>query len=257
MANYNAVDMDWLGGEIGECTDILRTKTGGSADIAFPEEFKSLLNGITPVIPGVSPTTITSNGTHSTGNYSQIKVEVPSSIPEGYIKPTGTKTITQLGSHDVTDFAEAFVDSSILNGYVAERYGLTQAERHTFNVSSESQGQNVANFVLVPKFVPKVISFNLTANLATNSTIASSSTHTRLVSSFWIDNTVLPMAGASNSLQKVGVYLYATNKVNVSRHNMGFEYNPNTNRIELVLSSSSSLAPVSAADGAYEIQYWG
>lgn len=76
MANYNAVDMDWLGGEIGECTDILREKINSSADIAFPEEFKSLLNGITPVINGVSPTTITNNGTHSTDNYSQIKVAV-------------------------------------------------------------------------------------------------------------------------------------------------------------------------------------
>ena len=52
MANYNAVDMDWLGGELGECTDILRKKINSSADIAFPEEFKSLLDGITPVSEG-------------------------------------------------------------------------------------------------------------------------------------------------------------------------------------------------------------
>ena len=91
--------------------NIIRTKTNKSSKekIAFPEEFKSLLNGITPVKNGVSPTTITNNGTHSTDNYPQIKVEVPSSIPDGYIKPTGTKNIDTNGEHIVTEFEKVNV----------------------------------------------------------------------------------------------------------------------------------------------------
>ena len=169
MANYNAVDMEWLGGELGECTDILRTKTGGSADIAFPEEFKSLLNGITPVINGVSPTTITNNGTYSTGNYSQIKVDVP--IPEGYIKPAGTKSITKNDTYDVTDFASAVVDVPIPDNYINLNdvtLHITKWTGATF-LDYASTGKAMNTVSIAVGFKPKIFLF-LYRNALNNST---------------------------------------------------------------------------------------
>lgn len=55
--------------------------------------------------------TITKNGTYTAPNgvgYSPVNVNVP--IPEGYVKPSGTKEITTNGTYDVTDKAEVVVD---------------------------------------------------------------------------------------------------------------------------------------------------
>ena len=51
--------------------------------------------------------TITANGTHDVNEYEKVSVNVP--IPEGYIKPSGTKSITENGSHDVTAYASVNV----------------------------------------------------------------------------------------------------------------------------------------------------
>lgn len=55
---------------------------------------------------------ITANGTYNAteavDGYAPITVNVP--IPDGYIQPEGTKTITENGTYDVTEFASAVVE---------------------------------------------------------------------------------------------------------------------------------------------------
>lgn len=56
--------------------------------------------------------TIAENGTYSPDNgytaISKVVVQVP--IPEGYIKPSGTKEITENGTHDVTEYSSVDVN---------------------------------------------------------------------------------------------------------------------------------------------------
>jgi hypothetical protein len=62
--------------------------------------------------PVVEPLEIAENGTYTAPDgvdgYSPVTVNVP--IPDGYIVPSGTKNITENGTHDVANFAEVNVD---------------------------------------------------------------------------------------------------------------------------------------------------
>ena len=59
------------------------------------------------VIPSGS-TSITTNGTHLVSGYAIAEVNVP--IPDGYIKPSGTKNITENGTHDVKAYESVVVE---------------------------------------------------------------------------------------------------------------------------------------------------
>lgn len=67
-----------------------------------------------------SSKTITENGKYTPdlgyNAFSEVIVEVP--VPEGYIIPSGTKTIDQNGTHDVTEYASVEVD--VATGGAAE-----------------------------------------------------------------------------------------------------------------------------------------
>lgn len=89
----------------------LRAKTGTTGKIVA-DDFPSVIDGISVGVEGgIIPTgtkSITSNGTHDVRTYESAEVNVP--IPSGYIKPSGTKSITTNGTHDVTSFASATVN---------------------------------------------------------------------------------------------------------------------------------------------------
>lgn len=53
-------------------------------------------------------TTITTNGSHNIAEFEIVNVNVP--VPEGYIQPAGSTTITTNGTHDVTEFASAIIN---------------------------------------------------------------------------------------------------------------------------------------------------
>lgn len=81
--------------------DILVTATGGSGGSSKPEQEKTVditENGTTEVTPDEGK--VLSKVT--------VNVEVP--IPEGYIKPSGTKEITENGTHDVTEYSSVNVN---------------------------------------------------------------------------------------------------------------------------------------------------
>lgn len=73
--------------------DIVITATGGG--------------GEAPANPVIEALSVTENGTYTAPSgvdgYSPVTVNVP--IPDGYIKPSGTKNITENGTYDVTDRA--------------------------------------------------------------------------------------------------------------------------------------------------------
>lgn len=91
----------------------LRSKTGSTGSIVA-DDFPSVIDGLST--GGITPTgtkTITTNGTHDVTAYASASVNVPTGIT-----PSGTKTITANGTVDVTNFASALVNVTGLNARV-------------------------------------------------------------------------------------------------------------------------------------------
>lgn len=96
---------------IGEA---IREKTGKTEKMTLdemPSEIASIKGGGAPANPVIEALSVTKNGTYEAPSgvdgYSPVTVNVP--IPEGYIQPSGTKSITENGEHDVAEFAKVNV----------------------------------------------------------------------------------------------------------------------------------------------------
>ena len=91
----------------------INIKGNGTTTLATAGKFCDRNIDVNVAVPasGITPTgtkSITTNGEHDVTNFAKANVNVP--VPSGYIKPSGTKNITENGTHDVTNFASAVVN---------------------------------------------------------------------------------------------------------------------------------------------------
>lgn len=114
----NKTQLQTNNASLDEC--IARVNAAKDVAATLPEA-----GGGEPVIEALK---ITENGTYTATDgvdgYSPVTVNVP--IPDGYIQPSGTKTITENGSYDVTEKASVLVD-------VPERLPILQEKTVTEN----------------------------------------------------------------------------------------------------------------------------
>lgn len=127
---------------IGEA---IRAKTGKTDKLTLdqmPTEIASIVTsgGITPANPIIEPLEVTKNGTYTAPNgvdgYSPIDVNVP--IPDGYIVPSGTKTITENGTHDAREYESVSVNVPIPDGYIKPSGTLNITENGTYDVTEKA-----------------------------------------------------------------------------------------------------------------------
>jgi hypothetical protein len=96
--------------------------------------------GTTPANPIIEPLSVTENGTYTAPNgvdgYSPISVNVP--IPDGYIVPSGTKNITENGTHDAREYASVDVNVPIPEGYIKPSGTRVITENGTYDVTEKA-----------------------------------------------------------------------------------------------------------------------
>lgn len=93
----------------------IRAKTGKAEKLSLdqmPKEIAGIDSG--GADPVLQEKTITENGEYTPDDgydgLSKVTVAVPNVIPDGYIVPSGTKNITENGTHDVTAYEKVNVD---------------------------------------------------------------------------------------------------------------------------------------------------
>lgn len=80
--------------------------------------------------------TITANGGYYIGPYESATVSVP--IPDGYIIPSGTAQITSNGTHNVRQYESAEVNVPIPDGYIKPSGTIEITESGTYDVTDKA-----------------------------------------------------------------------------------------------------------------------
>lgn len=91
--------------ELTSVANAIRTKGGTSSSLVYPAGFVSAIGDIPTGITPTGTKSITTNGTHDVTNYASASVAVPASAVD-----SGTKSITTNGTHDVVGYASASVN---------------------------------------------------------------------------------------------------------------------------------------------------
>ena len=78
--------------------------------------------------------TITDNGVYDVTNYAAANISI--GIPSGYIKPNGTVSITSNGTHNVNNYETAYINVPIPGGYVYPSGTRTITSNGTYDVSN-------------------------------------------------------------------------------------------------------------------------
>lgn len=115
IKNIKVVDAEQLNAALDDLAESIRTKSGVKGDLAFPDpnEFKSAVDIIDVVKNETKPETITSNGNHPTGGYSNVDVDVPVGItPIGNLTDALITRASASDSHKATLPAGYYVNSS-------------------------------------------------------------------------------------------------------------------------------------------------
>jgi hypothetical protein len=111
--------------------------------VALPVQKYPYFNSVhADVHPSLTPLTVSSNGTYNVQNthgeeyegYSSVNVDVP--IPEGYIKPTETMTITENGQYGVANCVNVTVNVPIPEGYIKPEGEATYDENGVYDVTT-------------------------------------------------------------------------------------------------------------------------
>jgi len=115
------------------------------------------------VQPDLQAKSVTENGTvYPDPGYdglSEVTVNVPATVPEGYVKPEGTKEITSNGDYDVTEYESVSVNvpeqepllqekTVTENGEVTADEGYDGLSKVTVNVESSGGGGSAVNGTL-------------------------------------------------------------------------------------------------------------